>query len=708
MAYLNPLQTRRPPTLKALARLLLGLGSLGLTGHLSAQSLGISSQGNSGGMTIPWAYVLDSGSLSLTYGSYREPKIAANARRVNTSVGIGLLPNVELFGRVTDYTQPGIGGALDAGQRDLSANVKVQIPLPWKNAPKLAVGLNDIGGGAVNFGASYLVASDEWGPLLWTAGYASGKAVSGVGSNGFAMNGSFGGLDLRLGRTGFSALVEHDGQQKHAGLRYASWPLPSLGGAQLIGTVHRSFGAQNLAGADVDATSFSMSLVVPLGSDPTQRKNARPEAYRELPTLSQAAKPGLAADRLATLQKALESSGLERVRVGQTSLSGTDSLIVEYENHRYGQNEVDAIGIVLGLAAEHAPAGTQHVRAITLKAGQSLLETTVAVAAFRQFLRDGFAGAAASTLVQSKRPTHDETTAKWHSGEPGPRSFARVEIKPEVNYAVATEVGLVDYALAANIQAIVPLWKGAEFYTSYITASNLSKNYEPGGVFEGSGPRQGVKVASLEQSLWLGKHVLAHVGVGQFNHDDIGWQADATVFVPGRDDVVRLKGAYYQRPGAFQSSRAQPGSASYRFAYNPQTSIEAGVQKYSDGSQGPSVVFTRWFGDVGVNLFYRRGGVAQFAGIELSIPLTPRQGLMPGAINLTGTSQFQAGLRTRITDSNTALNLVQPRAVRDFQMDYNAEVQQLNSGRVGSTYLGTQMGRMRDAFYRYARPLLPE
>ena len=81
---------------------------------------------------------------------------------------------------------------------------------------------------------------------------------------------------------------------------------------------------------------------------------------------------------------------------------------------------------------------------------------------------------------------------------------------------------------------------------------------------------------------------------------------------------------------------------------------------------------------------------------------------MPGAINLTGTSHFQNGLRTRITDSNTAQNLVQPRAVRDFQMDYNAEAQQLNSGRVGATYLGTQMARMRDAFYRYARPLLPE
>jgi hypothetical protein len=708
MHHVNMIPTGHPLPRSATIRFLLGWGVLSLASQVSAQSLGISSQGNSGGLTIPWAYVLDTGSLSLTYGSYREPTIPANARRVNTSLGIGLFPNVELFGRITDYTQPGVGGALDTGQRDLSANMKVQIPLPWKNAPKLAVGLNDIGGGAVNFGASYLVASDEWGPLLWTAGYASGKAVGGVGSNQFAMSGRFGGLDLRLGRTGFSAMVEHDGRQKHAGLRYASSPLPILGGAQLIGTVHRSFDAQNLIGTDVDATNFSMSLVVPLGSDPSKARNAQPQGYRALPALNPAAPSGLPADRLAALQKALESSGLERVRVGRVSPSGIHSLVVEYENHRYGQNEADALGIVLGLAAEYAPAGTPQLQVVTLKAGQAVHITKADVAAYRQFLRDGDAGIVRSTLVQLAQPDFPSDTVNWLNSSPGPRSLARVEVKPDLSYAVATEVGLVDYTLAANVQAMVPLWPGAEFYTSFISAPTVSKNYEVGEILAGSRQREGFKVAALVQSFWVGKHIYAHIGLGQFNYDDVGWQTDATVFVPGRDDTVRFKGAYYQRPGSFNANRAQPVSASYRYVYNPATWLEAGVQQYSDGSRGPSIVLTRWFGDVSVNLFYRRGDLAQFAGIELSIPLTPRQGMAPGALNLTGTSHFQRGLRTRITDSSTAQNLVQPNAVRDFQMDYNAEVQQLNAGRRGTAYLGTQMGRMRDAFFKYARPLLPE
>ena len=699
---------RLRPDLSTLALIVFGLGGVSSASLLRAQSLGISSQGNSGGLTIPSASVLETGSLAFSLGNYREPKLPAHSRRVNTSLGLGLFPNLEVFGRITDYTQPGVAGALDTGLRDLSANLKIQIPHPWENLPKLALGLNDVGGGAVNFGSTYVVASDQWGPVRWSAGYANGKPVSGVGANGFAFNGGFGGVDVKLANTGFSALAEHDGQQKHAGLRYTSMPLPGLGGAQLVGSLHRSFGAVNAAGNDVDSTHFSVSLVMPLGSDPSRPQNAQPEAYRELPALNRPEASTAPADRLAALQKALETSGLERVRIGLSGRDGNSSLVVEYENHRYGQNEADAIGIVLGLAAEHAPAGTQQVRAVTLKAGQRLYETGVNRSAYRQFLRDGDAGGVRASLAYTARPEEAQQAVTWHTTVPSPRSWVRIEVKPDINYAVATEVGLLDYTLAANIQGIVPLWQGAEFYTSFISAPTVSKNYEIGEVFESSRQREGFKVAAVEQSFWLGKRVLAHIGIGQFNYDDVGWQTDATVLMPGRDDVVRLKGAYYQRPGSFNANRAQPVSASYRYAHNPATWVEAGLQQYSDGSRGPSIVLTRWFGDVGVNLFYRRGGVAQFAGIELSIPLTPRQGMLPGAVNLTGTSSFQRGLRTRITDSNTAQNLVQPTAVRDFQMDYNTEVQQLNGGRMGAAYLGTQMVRMRDAFYKYVRTLLPE
>ena len=164
--------------------------------------------------------------------------------------------------------------------------------------------------------------------------------------------------------------------------------------------------------------------------------------------------------------------------------------------------------------------------------------------------------------------------------------------------------------------------------------------------------------------------MFANVVVGRHNYDTYGVQGEATVFVPGRDDVLRLRGGAYQ-PVAGQTFGPQDlqGSSIYRWVYSPNTWVEAGYQQYSDGSRGPSPEFTRWFGDFSVRIFYRRGDTRQFAGLELSIPLTSRQGMMLGTVQFTGSPQVARGIRTRITDANTATNGIDFNSVRDLRLD---------------------------------------
>ena len=50
---------------------------------------------------------------------------------------------------------------------------------------------------------------------------------------------------------------------------------------------------------------------------------------------------------------------------------------------------LEDLGWTEALAAEFAPASTSRVHAITLKAGLEVFETSVEVAAYREFLRDG-------------------------------------------------------------------------------------------------------------------------------------------------------------------------------------------------------------------------------------------------------------------------------------------------------------------------------
>ena len=111
-----------------------------------------------------------------TYGNFREPGFSPNAKRSNWSGGIGLVPYVGVFGRFVDYTTTAPGSAvLTGGIRDLSPNVKIQIPPLSPRLPNFAVGVNDFAGGAVNFRSAYGVASDQYGPLRWSAGYAFGR-----------------------------------------------------------------------------------------------------------------------------------------------------------------------------------------------------------------------------------------------------------------------------------------------------------------------------------------------------------------------------------------------------------------------------------------------------------------------------------------------------------------------------------------------------
>lgn len=688
------------------------LGLAMLPAVVQAQDLGVASLGATGGLTIPSAYVLGSGDLALSLGSYQDPKFEKLDRQQNYSMGIGLLPRVELFGRFAEYSNrfaasPGAAN-LTGGLSDISANLKWQLPIDLRGLPKLAVGMTDLSGGAVFFSSMYAVASDEYGPLRWSLGYARGKQSRGAR----VLDGVFGGAELRLGSSRATLLAETDGTQRHAGLRYYSEGLPWLGDGQLVGTVQRSFGATTLAGRAADATSFNVSLVVPLGTADKIRQTRVDAAAKPLAALPSLAPAGAAPaaggmvatvqDRLDTLARALRATGLDRVRVGMLD----KQLVVEYENHRYLQNEADALGVVLGLAAEYAPAGTTRAHAITLKAGQEVFETSVEVAAYRGFLRDGDAAGVKNTLGFGRLSGYNAAAVQWAAGEAGAgrrQTWLRVELKPLLNYTLGTEFGAFDYSLAAQVRSTVGLWKGAEVYADVVQRVAHSANMEPGRVFASSLHRNGLKTVALQQSFWLGPRWFTSVGVGKYNYDDRGVEGESILFLPWNGDTLHLKGSHMRHQADVLPSFEEAFAASYRWRFNPQTWIEAGYQQYTDRSTGPSLTLTRWFGDVSVQLFGRKGGNNSFVGLELSLPLGPRQGMGAGPVQITGTPRYAQSIRTRLTNSYNAGNYVDSAAVQPVGPNYKPEVELLNSGRITPADITGQVQRLRESFYLYAR-----
>src|SRR5437773_6968215 len=104
-AMLSPISPINPQRLQTSCSTTAVLGLLlwqAATAH--AQGLGVASLGATGGLTIPSAYVLGSGDLALSLGSYQDPKLGTFSRKQNYTLGIGVVPRVELFGRFAEYS----------------------------------------------------------------------------------------------------------------------------------------------------------------------------------------------------------------------------------------------------------------------------------------------------------------------------------------------------------------------------------------------------------------------------------------------------------------------------------------------------------------------------------------------------------------------------------------------------------------------------
>ncbi len=680
----------------------------------------LATSGGSGGMNVPDGRTLPEGVAVFGFNNLRDPQFAKYARGDNYQFGIGLFRYLELSGRLANFPVNKEG---DIGVRDLSANLKISMPKMFRNQPDIAIGLNDLGGGAANFQSKYIVASDTFGLLRVMAGTANGKPY---------LSRFFGSVALALGNTGVSTWVERNNAAWHAGLRYGSEPISYLGNAQIVATAQRSFGAHAPDGSKFTRPVLGIHLAIPFGDASSRSRHAAfepgpiwtprgsdgPDQLRLTPAVTTVAstwvptvkdtmearpvsipgvqKTGLQWQSMRKMRAELVKAGLERVRVGRDG----DTLILEYENHRYNQNEVDAIGIVLGVGTMLAPDGVKRVAAVAKKADLALYMTSVDQLAYRRFVGGSEAETMRSLLTFQYRPTYS-SALEWFDEVEGPRGYSRIRIDPSLSKFVGTEVGVLDYSLAADIQGFVPLWKGAELTTSYMVNLAESSNVAQ-GVFQYAQQPSGVKAAVLSQSFWLTDRILNVSTVGKFRYHDTGVQNETLFFVPGRDDQVHLQYTHLRHPEKVGTSVVNAGSVSYLWNYQPlNMSVEAGYNRFVGGDYGPSIQINRWFGNVQAQMFMRRNNLETKIGFGLAFPLTPRQGMRPGLTHLEGSGSFPLQLQTKLAKSGQC-NCITKGIVEEMPMVYSGKSIFFNQGKIGKDYLLSQLQRMRDAALMYA------
>jgi hypothetical protein len=318
-------------------------------------------------------------------------------------------------------------------------------------------------------------------------------------------------------------------------------------------------------------------------------------------------------------------------------------------------------------------------------------------------MRDGRTGPARAALQVQRGGRTDDRRVDWISDQPGPATALQVRLWPDLRYAVGTEYGAFDYSLAARTSITVPLWTGAQLLANAMTRLAVSDQATASGAFSSLRQPEGLRALALHQSLWLGRHVMLGGAAGVFEYDAPGVEGEALLFVPGRDDVLRLRGRELVTQAGMPKGADFQQWISYRWVpdgdgWLSNVWVEFGAQRYSDRSHGPLVTISRWWGDLGAHLVYRKGGMRQFAGLELSVPLTPRAAPRTGPVQILGASQWRQGLRTRITDKQSAGNWVEPDAVREYAPAWDIELRSLDAGRLGPAHLRNHLPRLREAY----------
>jgi len=648
----------------------------------------LSLQGMSGLLNTPNAMLTESGSVDLSYSNQIESQWQDHVPwQDNYFVSFGLLPYVEVGARLSEA--PGEA-------RDLSASAKVQLPLLPEGWPLLAAGIQDVGGGAPHFRSRYLVASQS--PFSWL------RLSLGYGFGPDQLNGIFGGGELQLADW-LQLVGEHDGHEAAAGLRLTTpetlfpWPL-RLG-----------FTAKSPLD-DVEDIDISLTLTLPLGSDPGVKfcrleKSAKGNGV--LPAVSSEAGPISKVDlfpslndpAFARLQQALLTEGFEAVRVG---LRDRRILLIEFENSLFNRNEVDALGLVLGITLEMAPAGIDAFALRLLNGELAVVEVRGPLEPFRQAFRQMECPPqnkikVLQSLLQAEVAPTAVGQEVWATAVGNSRWLhGSVVVAPGLSTGVGTEFGVFDYQLSLRPDSYLQLWPGASLRLLVDIPLAWSDDYDTGGAFNRTDNNSPTLERILFNQAWHPlRGVLTLFSAGQFRDELYGGINETVWSAPDGRHQLRLKAGVFE---AENENRYSSLLGTYRYDWSEAAiQFEGTAGRFYGGDEGFVVEARRFFGDTAVGFFYSDTDY-KIGGIRISLPLTSRRDMKPAPLQLRGTSQWDYRLHSVLVDKGGRNTLVFASGVFP-QTEYTLERDFLNRDRLSEGYLRNHLSRMLEAYWKY-------
>jgi len=632
---------------------------------------------------------------------------------------------------------------------DLSANIKFQSPFFKKNKylPKFAVGLQDISGGASHFTNKYFVMSQG----IWRFRFSLGYGIS-----DYRMNGVFGGAEVKLFDWAY-LLGEYDARETNVGIRLItpkdlfSFPLD-------IG-----FTAKTSLDYKPGSFDFALMLQFPLGFDHHDSEPLPEEEAKELKAAQKASekaaetapeekmpaeiKPAektpeekmhrektpraepaeraqgrdavirtslpykaemtdIAGDtdkQLLKLKERLIYLGFENVRVG---VKDRTILYLEYENNRYNHNQLDGLGLVLGVAVTMSPPELVSFIAVMKEVNIPMIELRAPMQAYRYFLSDlePIKFSVMKYFLQELKITQDISTSDYEGvrfvgGDDNSSQFkTRLIIDPGLQTHVGTEVGVFDWLLSVNPDALLNVWKGGVINARWNIPVVWSTNYDDRKTFRNDRKDAHMERLLLQQAFKIVPTVMTQFSGGMYLENNNGIMNE-TVWTPGIGQHRFKLTTGYLRDTNLESDR-KIYLGSYRYYYDElDLSFEATYGQYVYQDSGITLEMKRFFGDTAISLFYMDCGSRpgdRAVGIRIALPLTPRRDMKPSYLQVKGPDAWSHQVRIAAVSEGIGpykRNLtVIPQTTNSLDQAY------YNRDRLSELYIKKHLLRLRDAY----------
>jgi len=277
-------------------------------------------------------------------------------------------------------------------------------------------------------------------------------------------------------------------------------------------------------------------------------------------------------------------------------------------------------------------------------------------------------------------------------------------LSPTLVSSIGTEYGSFDMDGGVNINVVLPLWRGATIETNQVTPLGVgTRGFEQGGVFYASRLKPARSRTLFHQLVNMSSiNTQARISSGTAHTTWDGYQIETSTQSDNGRHRIGLTAGSFKNDTLPSNNHKNYELVTYRYVHDDQMSTvtELTTGKYWGGDKGWSIGQRFWHGNTALNIYIRRTRMTEsaplvsFAGLQFSIPITPRVNKGMQHLALRGTNQWTYTLESRVFDRENLLT----GGYGEVPRMGDTLIQTFNRDRNSTRYLESSLVRAKSAF----------